>query len=84
MRSMVEGRARLIQTADPHPHAVRVSRRERHVSDTLAIGNAEQGVADHPHFSLITFGDAIDLVLHRTGIRVEEDGDEAHGAGLAE
>ena len=46
--------------------------------DQGVLGHAEVGVGDHRHRHLAAEGDAVDLVLYRAGVGVDEDAEPGH------
>ncbi len=59
---------------DIHP------RRHDHALDQLVPRHIDEAVGDHEHFEAVARCDAVDLVLHRTGIGIDENDDRfAHG-----
>ena len=51
--------------------------RHQHPLDQRMVGHADARVADHPHRHLAAQGDSIDLVLHRAGVGVDQDSNQA-------
>ena len=49
--------------------------RDQHPLDQRMLGHPDARVADHPHRHPAPPGDAIDLVFHRTGVRVDQNAD---------
>lgn len=53
--------------------------------DLFDIGCAsgvDPAVGDHEHLERVSVGNPIDLVLHRTGVSIDEDSGTRHGKGL--
>ena len=47
------------------------------------VGNAQPGIADDAHRNRVTKGDAVDLLLHRAGVRVDQDADRRQNTASA-